>query len=386
MSWFQPRSALFWVYWVVVVGGALGLVVQVLPVAAVTWSGILVGLPFVLATLLAIGAIIVLLDRFRARRPIVTPLIMGFVWGAAAGPGIAMFANDNNMRVVQNIAGDAFAVNWQAPISAAIVEEGIKGAGVFAVAWLSRPLLIRPMHGLLLGAFTGLGFQVVEDVVYEANAGLQSAQGDIASAVLVGILRLATGITSHWMLTGLAGIGIVVAVGESGWPRARRALVFATFYLLGAALHFGWDAPAPWNAGVGSIVLRTLGYVVVFAAVYAWVLRTEQRWYRMIVAWVVARGMAPPDELATLVSWRSRRRARRQQRIPHRIARQRQHVLLDWVQAVGANLRIAHGPGGDVILERSAGPTGFDVATTGRPDPRGAHDHAGRPPAPGTGT
>jgi hypothetical protein len=72
---------------------------------------------------------------------------MGFVCGALAGTGIAMFANDRNMRVIQNLAGNGFAIDWQAPISAAIVEEAVKGVGVFAVAWLSRPLLRRPMHG-----------------------------------------------------------------------------------------------------------------------------------------------------------------------------------------------------------------------------------------------
>jgi|GEM_PF-6132069 len=341
--WFQPRSALWWVYCLVCLGGLIALVIQLLPVAVITWSGILVGLPFTIVTLLVIATLILWLDLFRAHVRIARVLAMGFVWGAAGGTGIAMFANDNITRVIQNLAGDRFAVDWQAPISAAIVEEGIKGLGVFTVAWLARPLLTRPMHGLLLGGFTGLGFQVVEDVTYSANAGLLSAQGDIASALLVGVLRLFTGFVSHWMLTGIAGIGIVTALGAPGWSRARRLGTFAVFYLLGAAMHFGWDAPMPGDSGLGSTALRSLIYIVIFIVVYLWVVRSEQRWFRGAVDWVVAQRIAPPYELNTLISRRERRRARRAQRVPHRIARLRRHELLDWVQTVDA-----HRTGGSV--------------------------------------
>lgn len=340
MRWFQPKSALFWAYCLISFLGLAGLILQLAPVAALTWRDIVVGLPFTLATLLVFGWLVLHLDRLRARRRIRTPLVMGFLWGALAGPGIAMFANDNNMRVIQNLAGDAFAIDWQAPISAAIVEEAVKGIGVFAVAWLARPLLNRPIHGLLLGGCTGLGFQVVENITYSANAGLLSAQDNSATAILVGIVRLLTGITSHWMLTALAGIGIVLAVARSDWSAGRRAQVFAMFYLLGAALHFGWDAPSPANIPIGSIIARTILYILIFAVVYTWVVHTERQWFRAVVNWTVTRGIAPAGELSTLISRRSRRRARKAEQLSGQYNRrhqvQRQRVLLDWVQETGA--------------------------------------------------
>nr|WP_276514807.1 PrsW family glutamic-type intramembrane protease [Nocardia transvalensis] len=306
----------------------------------------LAGLPFTLLTLALVAWILLCLDRFRAHTPIKSWLALGFVWGAAAGPAIAMYANDHNMRVIQNLAGDAFALDWQAPISAAIVEEAVKGAGVFAVAWLARPLLTRPMHGLLLGGCTGLGFQIIEDVTYEANGGVNTAQGDLGTAMLVGVLRLATGITSHWMLTGLAGIGIVVALGATGWSRARRCAVFAGFYLLGAALHFGWDAPQPENAGLADMVRRAVLYLAIFAVVYGWVLRTEKRWFRRTVAATQSEGLAPRGELDTLLTRRDRRQARRAGGSPRGRARRRQRELMDWVQAAGLGMRIPFGRSG----------------------------------------
>ncbi|WP_069167185.1 PrsW family intramembrane metalloprotease [Nocardia altamirensis] len=344
----RPTSPLFWVYCLVTTLGLAALVFQIAPVAALTWRDMLAGLPFTLATFVVFGGLLGQLDRLRARATIRGPLVMGFLWGALAGPGIAMYANDHNMRVIQNLAGDAFARDWQAPISAAIVEEAVKGIGVFAVAWLAKPLLQRPMHGLLLGGCTGLGFQVVEDITYEANAGLLSAQDDSSNAILVGILRLLTGITSHWLLTALAGIGIVLATTRADWSRKRRAQVFAVFYLLGAALHFGWDAPSPASVPVGSILARTLLYVLIFVVVYGWVVQTERHWFRAVVAWAVARGIAPAGELSTLISLRSRRRARAAERLDgprnRRDQLRRQRVLLDWVQEAGARSGIRYPP------------------------------------------
>ncbi|MQY22927.1 PrsW family intramembrane metalloprotease [Nocardia macrotermitis] len=352
MTWFRPRSALWWTYALICLAGSIGLVLQMLPSATLTWSGILIGLPFMVVTLLVVGAFLSWLDLFRDHVRIRVALAMGFVWGAAAGPGIAIFANDNLIHVIRNLTGEAFAVDWQASISASIVEEGVKGAGVLAVAWLFRSQLHRPMHGLLLGGFTGLGFQLTEDATYQANAGLLSAQGDLGSSLLVAILRLLTGVTSHWMLTGIAGIGIVTAVGASTWSPRRRAATLVTCYLLGAAMHFGWDAPIS-GSGIGTVLCRIVLYALIFTALYRWVVRIDTRWFRSVVDWAVAQHLAPPGELHTLVSRRSRRRARRALRLPHRIAVPRRHELLDWVQAVDARL----GGTGGAILGQAHHPT-----------------------------
>ncbi|MFI9507469.1 PrsW family intramembrane metalloprotease [Nocardia sp. NPDC052566] len=341
MRWFQPKSALFWVYCATLLGGAIAMLVQLAPVLALTWNEVLVGLPFVAATLVVFGWLLLHLDRLRAHRPIRTVLVLGFLWGALAGPGIAIYANDHIMRVIQNLAGDEFAINWQAPISASIVEEGIKGLGVYAVAGLAKPLLSRPMHGLLLGGFVGLGFQVVEDLTYEANSGLSSAQGGAVPAILVGVVRLLAGVASHWMFTALAGIGIVTALARTDLPMAHRVRAFAAFYLLGCAMHFGWDAPDLTGFDALNTVGKAVLYVVVFAVVYAWVVRTERSWFRSIIPWAAARGIATPAELNTLVTRGSRRRARKaiQQSGPYnrRQLVQRQHWLMDQVQYLGVH-------------------------------------------------
>ncbi|NNH72239.1 PrsW family intramembrane metalloprotease [Nocardia uniformis] len=336
----RPASALFWVYLAMLPIGAFALLLQLAPTLSLTLRDVLLGMPFTLATLLVFGWLIVRLDPLRAHRRIRVPLIMGLLWGGMVGPAVALWANDHNMEAIQNLAGDAFAIGWQAPISAAIVEEGIKGLGVFTVAWLARPLLNRPIHGLLLGGCTGLGFQVVEDITYSANAGLSSAQDSARDILTVGLLRFVVGITSHWMFTALAGIGIVVALARRDWSPPRRFLFFAAFYLLGATLHFVWDAPSPDDIN-GTVLLlgKMVLYIAIFATVYGWVVRTEHRWFRRAAESIAAQGIAPPEELATLLTHRTRRRARtairRLNGPPRRILLRRQHKLIDMVQTLG---------------------------------------------------
>lgn len=344
MRWLRPGSALFWVYWLIVLLGATALTVQLAPVVGVTWFEVLVGLPFCVATFAVYGWLLTRLDVLRARHVIRGVLAAGFLWGALAGPGIAMFANDHIMRVIQNLAGDDFANDWQAPISATIVEEGIKGLGVCAVAWLGRALLTRPIHGLLLGGFVGLGFQVVENLTYAANSGLNSAQGGAAPAVLVGALRLVVGLTSHWMFTALAGIGIVLAITRRDWPMAKRLRVFVLYYLIGCAMHFTWDAPDLTESGLFGTGGKMLLDVIVFAVIYRWVVRTERRWFRDIAPAAAAQGIAPIEELSTLLTRRSRRRARRaarRQGYPARQLRRRQRMLLYLVQRLGVQRTVA---------------------------------------------
>lgn len=340
MTVIRPNSALFWVYLVMLPIGAFALLAQLATTLTVTLGDVFIGMPFTIATLLVFGWLILRLDPLRAHRRIPVPLIMGFVWGGMVGPGIALWANDHNMEAIQNLAGDAFALNWQAPISASIVEEGIKGLGVFTVAWLARNHLYRPIHGLLLGGFTGLGFQVVEDVTYSANAALSSAQDEPQNIILVGLLRFAVGITSHWMFTALAGIGIVIAISRRDWSPLRRFGFFAAFYLLGAAMHFAWDAPSPENInGMLVMLAKMVLYIAVFAVVYMWVVRTERRWFHWASESIATQGVAPREELATLLTHRTRRRARTALRRlggpPKRVLVQRQKKLIDMVQTIG---------------------------------------------------
>ncbi|WP_458686218.1 PrsW family glutamic-type intramembrane protease [Nocardia tengchongensis] len=310
LSWFQPRSALFWVYCLAVLMGPVLFLMQAAGQVWFAGAAALAALPITAVTLVVIGRILFALDPFRARRHLVAPMVMGAIWGATVWTGLAMWANDHLSRAVTNLFGDRFAVSWSAAITAPIDEEYIKAIGIAVVAMLFRSRLTRPMHGLLLGASVGLGAQIAEDCLYSTQTALSSPQTPVADVLLVAVLRLVTALTSHWAMSALAGVGIVVALirTDRSWP--WRLGVFALFYALAFTMHVLFDAPRPPGPALVSTYLLILLELVIFALAYAWVLATERRWFRALIARPAARGIGSELGLTPLLTYHRRREAR----------------------------------------------------------------------------
>ncbi|MCU1648352.1 MAG: hypothetical protein JWN03_8627 [Nocardia sp.] len=338
MSWFQPRSALFWVYCCAVVLGPLWFVIQA---AGLFWFGgtpALVALPITALTLFVFGAILFALDPFRARRRLVAPIVMGFLWGVTVWPGMALWANDNVTAVITNLAGDRFAISWQSAIAAPIDEEFIKVIGIAVVAVLFRPLLSRPMHGLLIGGFVGLGAQIAEDVLYSAQTALAAPQNPVGDVLIVAVLRLVTAFTSHWAMSALAGVGVVLLLIRTDRSWGWRVGVFALFYGLAVAMHAIFDAPRPNGPAWLVILLPIVVDLIIFSLAYRWVLGTERKWLRATISHPIARPLGAEAQLAQLLTRRSRRRARAGLRYSMRMgrpqARRFERDLIDRVTAL----------------------------------------------------
>ena len=71
------------------------------------------------------------------------------------------------------------------------------------------PVVIRTASdGLIVGAYVGLGFQILEDVFYAQNAAFAQFGANQSEAVLhIFVLRAVTGIPSHALYTALFGAG-----------------------------------------------------------------------------------------------------------------------------------------------------------------------------------
>ncbi|GAB0104938.1 hypothetical protein JMUB6875_39150 [Nocardia sp. JMUB6875] len=366
MSWFQPRSLLFWVYCLAVMAGPLLFLLQA--AGQVWFAGMpaLAALPITAATLLLIGRILFALDPFRARRHLVAPMVMGMIWGATVWTGLAMWANDHVGRVITNAFGDRFAVSWSAAISAPIDEEYIKAIGIAVVAVMFRSRLSRPMHGLLLGASVGLGAQIAEDCLYSTQTALSSPQDPVVDVILVAVLRLVTALTSHWAMSGLAGVGIVLLLIRTDRPWAWRLGVFGLFYALAFTMHFLFDAPRPPGPAILSTYLPILIDLLIFAIAYAWVLRTERAWFRELIARPAARTIGTEAGLAPLLTYHRRRKARAALRHSTGWTRKQaalyERGLLDRVTDLDL-----------VPIQQTLAPDGFGPGPGGAPHGVGAH-------------
>ena len=154
-----------------------------------------------------------------------------------------------------------FAGNWSAALTAPVNEELLKVAGVVLIA-LAAPRVIRgPVDGMIYGALTGLGFQVMENFTYALNnIPLTGATNPAEAVVISTVVRGLTSPGSHWAMTAMAGAGVgyLAARGlRGGAPRAAACLAVAM------AMHLLFDAPAP-GAVIVLKVLLNFAVVLVF--------------------------------------------------------------------------------------------------------------------------
>ncbi|HWL42165.1 MAG TPA: PrsW family glutamic-type intramembrane protease [Ilumatobacter sp.] len=229
-------------------------------------------------------------------------------------------------------------------VSAPLVEEAFK---VLGVVWAVRRGEVDGVtDGIVFAGWVALGFAVVEDVLYFADA------GEMFPAVF--LLRAILTPFAHPLFTFWAGlaIGWAVSRGRRLWPAALGGLAVSV------ALHAAWNgslalaAPDPetGEGGSGVLILAVVGplFVVLFVGVVIALVRmrrAEQR--RFVAQWpfLVRQYGLTAAEQAWFVDWRQMLVARRS--LP-RPARRR----FDAFRAALARLSMHHARLGTVDANR----------------------------------
>lgn len=163
-----------------------------------------------------------------------------FLWGAGISTFIASIANEVTAATVGSSAALV--------VSAPVVEEIMKALGVLGAA--KRRQIDTPLDGAVYAGYVGLGFAMVENVIYFSDAITEDELG------LVFALRGLFSPFAHPYFTlwvGLA-VGSAVLKGRSRRIAALRGLLPAV------ALH------ASWNASGLNVVFAflLLGHIVFF--------------------------------------------------------------------------------------------------------------------------
>ena len=291
-------------FWVFAAGLLIGGVVEardLFPRFGESGEAIAVALPIVLIMAGILALVIWALDRSHAQ--IRSAWGWAFAWGAIGACGLALQINGYASDAVNDVLDDPGSTLWGAALVGPLDEEVIKGAGVALLLVLYRDRLRRPLQIFAVGAFAGLGFQVVENLSYAINFAMRDAQSDAVGALTVSLIRAFFGFQSHWVYTGFFALGLALVRIR---PRLA-ALPIALSFLL----HFWWNAPnGEHSVGVTLllILLKCTVTVTLLAGAWWWMLVEQRQWLRRAILTPEAAELAPPAELATLPT-RAQRRA-----------------------------------------------------------------------------
>ncbi|XVS62175.1 PrsW family intramembrane metalloprotease [Actinosynnema sp. CA-299493] len=306
----QPQNLAFWVYVLGVGGGALTML---------RYFGQNAGFyaPALSGGVLLFGLYLVpwlLLLRHHNRFTALPAglLATGFAWGGVAATfWIALPANGALLEIWAKLGGTSFAADWGAGLTAPINEEFGKALALVLLIGLAPRLVRSAYDGFIIGAFTGLGFEVFEDILYVYNSAVQGFGVDqFGSSLQMFLLRGASGIVSHALFSAIFCAGLMWVLGRT--PGERHVVRGVLTMLTAMAFHFAWDDMAGLSGGSVLFIPLALLIAIVELAFLFYVLRhaarRERSWTRDLLAPEIGTGAVDPALLDAVSGLRKDRK------------------------------------------------------------------------------
>jgi len=284
-------------------------------------------------------------------------MVVAFLWGGfAATAAMAANANDAILALYGKTFGQVWALNWGAGLAAPFTEEWAKGSGLLLLIAMAPRQVRTAFDGFILGAFIGLGFQIIEDITYAmTSAGTQFGANQVGASIGTIILRMVSGVAAHILYSAIFCAGLVYLIGRPAEPRkvARGLLLIAIPMLL----HGTWDSLA---AIAGPSVLKLIGLLiativialVIVVRVYQSTVKREQDFVRDVMAPEHARNVITAAELDAMAGNRKARKAYRKasrEAGGNRRDRKRARYVLDAAYALAEELAAARGADTDRV-------------------------------------
>jgi RsiW-degrading membrane proteinase PrsW (M82 family) len=259
-------------------------------------------------------------------------MVVAFLWGGfAATWTMAANANTAILALYAKSFGQWWALNWGAGLSAPFTEETAKGSGLLLLIALAPRQVRTAFDGLILGAFIGLGFQIIEDIAYATtSAGSQFGANQIGASISTIFLRMVSGVGAHIVYSAIFCAGLIYLLGRPGEPRrVGRGLLLVAIPML---LHGLWDSVAGSGGGNALTLLGLLIAVIVLALVivvrvYELTVRRERDFVRDVMTPEEARNVITAAELNALAGNRKTRKAYRKASRNRRERKHNRYVL-----------------------------------------------------------
>jgi RsiW-degrading membrane proteinase PrsW (M82 family) len=170
--------------------------------------------------------------------------VLAFAWGGLVATSVSIPGSTALDNLIAKLGSPGLAAEWGAALAGPTVEEIAKTLGVVAIVLIARAQINSVLDGIVYGALVGLGFQIVEDVVFAIGAVRAAGEGDQVQPVITTFLvrGFLAGVWSHTLFGALAGAGIGYLVVNRDRSRARRIAV------AGLALFGAWLSHSLWNS------------------------------------------------------------------------------------------------------------------------------------------
>jgi protease PrsW len=280
-------------------------------------------------------------------------MVAAFVWGGFAATGaMAANANDAILALYSKTFGQVWALNWGAGLAAPFTEEWAKGSGLLLLIAMAPRQIRTAFDGFIMGAFIGLGFQIIEDISYAlTSAGTQFGANQIGASVGTIVLRMVSGVAAHILYSAIFCAGLVYLLGRPAEPRkVGRGLLLVAIPML---LHGTWDSLGAIAGPSGLKLIGLLTGVIVvalaiFVQVYKSTVQRERDFVRDVMAPEEARNVITRPELGAIAGNRKDRKAyRKAARKGHE--RKRARYVLNAAYALGDELAAARGADTDRV-------------------------------------
>ena len=317
-SLWQVREPAFWFFIVLLGLSILASLFYQLQFAGLSPSGWLLSWVLLLLYAIPVFFFVYFLDLYE-REPL-SLVFAALLWGAFAATMLTLLSDAGWGGLIAGLLGDA-ALEWGAAVSAPIIEEVLKGAGIIFIYLIARSEMDDVLDGFVYGAMAGLGFTVVEDVFYFVGH-----FGGTVGGVFQGFfLRVvAGGIYGHVVYSGLFGMGVAYFGSRRGEvSTGQRVLVAGALIFASIFAHFIWnspllnfypnalDSPAAYLQVILATAVKGLPFLGFLALMIVLARRREHRWLRGALESEVGFQGLHHDELVTLEHPKLRREARR---------------------------------------------------------------------------
>jgi len=297
----QRDKAAFWVFAALLALGGLNFAREQLAYADIDPVGLVLSWVLMVAYIVPVVLVLSRLDLYE-REPL-SLMVGAFLWGAWVATAFAAPVNGQVDAFLHSQLGGDVYFPWTNSITAPLVEETYKYLGLVALFLIASKEFDDLMDGFVYGALIGLGFTVSEDVFY-----FMTQFGGTVPDVIAGFLVrvVASGLYTHVLFTGLAGIGFAYFVSRRGdVPLSRRLAVAAGMLALAMTAHFVWNSPLEVGGNdLGGWLLygavKGLPFLLLLGVAVRLARRREHRWLSAALDSELAAGVVTAEDLGAL--------------------------------------------------------------------------------------